>query len=110
VVIVAKNQSAQAQSNDSLLIFASVIPRSDNWAKNGWAQASAFEGPNDGIIPNPWLLSPAKYEVDYCLVQPAASENDRCQFEYLPEVMVVICAINFVKNFHHACYMGHAYI
>jgi hypothetical protein len=40
VVIVAKNQSVQAQSNDSLLIFASVIPRSDNWAKNGWAQAS----------------------------------------------------------------------
>jgi hypothetical protein len=97
LVVVAKHQSVQ--SNDSLLIFASVIPRSDNWAKNGWAQASAFEGPDDGIIPNPWVLGPAEYEVDYCLVQPPATNDDRCQFEYSPQIMVIICVINFIKAF-----------
>ncbi len=73
LVIVTKNQSLPTQKDDSLLIFASVIPRSDNWAKNGWAQDSPFEGPHDGITVTSWYLGPEKYEVDYCLIEPAAT-------------------------------------
>lgn len=40
VIIVAKNQSVQEQVNDTLLIYASIVPNSDDWAKNQWATAN----------------------------------------------------------------------
>jgi hypothetical protein len=109
VVIVTKNESVKAQVNDSLLIFASVIPRYDNWAKNSWAQQTTptiagvieegpFQGPHDGVTVDSWYLGPENYDVDYCLVQPAATSDERCRFEYSPEIMIAVCVINLVKT------------
>lgn len=98
VVIVAKNESVKAQVNDSLLIFTSVIPRYDNWAKNGWAQDAPYQGPHDNLTVDSWYLGPENYEVDYCLIQPATTNDGRCRFEYSPEIMVTVCVINLVKT------------
>jgi hypothetical protein len=104
VVIVAKNQSVQNQPNDTLLLYASVKPRYDDWEKNQWGFRSLspyetrrwWSQPPSQPVQN-WYLSPKLYEVDYCLVQPPATTAGRCRFEFSPGIMATICIINFIK-------------
>lgn len=105
VVIIAKNDTRprKQQANDSLLIYASIVPNSDDWAKNQWAiengtQASTIrraQVPASQV--ETWYLGPAFYEVDYCLVQPPAMTTARCRFEYSFPIMLTICILNLVK-------------
>ncbi|KAL6718922.1 hypothetical protein ACLMJK_003157 [Lecanora helva] len=104
VVVVTSNQSVQGQVNDSLLIYASIIPNSDDWAKNQWATANGTKVETAARTQQPksfpistWYLGPGYYVADYCLVQPPATTADRCRFEYAPGIMVTICIINLVK-------------
>ncbi|KAF4626006.1 hypothetical protein G7Y89_g12156 [Cudoniella acicularis] len=104
VVVVIKNQSVQAQINDSLLIFASIIPNNDDWAKNQWAQENGTSRIVKDQTPTnitTWFLGPEYYEVDYCLIQPPATTADRCRFEYCPGILITITILNFLK----ACIM-----
>jgi hypothetical protein len=106
IIILVKNESVQNQVNDSLLIYTSIIPRFDDWAKNLWAiengtnlfLANAPPGPI-----NTWYLGPPFYEVDRCLVQVPVSNDIRCRFEYSPQVMVTICALNLSKTLVMIC-------
>jgi len=107
VVIIARNQSVQAlswPSNDTLLIYASIIPNLDDWAKNQWAiengtapaEKDRTKGPIGAI--NTWYLGPEYYEVDYCLVQPPATTALVCRFEFSSGIMVTICILNLAKS------------
>ncbi|KAH7420103.1 hypothetical protein BKA64DRAFT_652375 [Cadophora sp. MPI-SDFR-AT-0126] len=109
VVIVTKNdtRSPEQQVNDSLLIYASIIPRNDNYAKNQWAvgygpQSSSLNNFYSSNLPSgevvKWYLSPRYYEVDYCYIQPPATAGDRCRFEYSPQIMITVCILNLLKT------------
>ena len=105
VVIVARNQSIQGQVDDTLLIYASIIPNSDDWAKNQWATANGTKIDTASRTQQPksfpistWYLGPGYYVADYCLVQSPATTADRCRFEYAPGIMVTICIINLIKT------------
>jgi hypothetical protein len=105
-VIFVKNESVQTPSDDSLLLYVSVIPRSDDWAKNMWAVGN---GTGDFVANSPakpvttWFLGPPKYEVSYCQVQPPGSTTNRCRFEYSPPIMFAVCILNFLKTFVMFC-------
>lgn len=99
-VVLVKNQSVQTQTNDSLLIYVSIIPRSDDWAKNMWALGNGTRqftaiSPSDTVTK--WFLGTPYYEVDRCLVQNAPAGAVRCQLEYSPQIMVAVCLLNLVK-------------
>lgn len=107
VVIVAKNQSVQAQSwpsNDTLLIYASIIPNLDDWAKNQWALENGTVAAKNDLTKAPvgtittWYLGPEYYEVDYCLVQPPVTTTLLCRFEFSSGIMVTICILNLAKS------------
>jgi hypothetical protein len=106
VVVLVKNQSVQASTNDTLLIFVSIIPRSDDWAKNMWALAN---GTGEFVALSPptpvteWFLGPPRYEVDYCLVQAPVLTTQRCNFEYSPQIMAVVCILNLTKTLVMLC-------
>lgn len=105
VIIVANNQSVQGQVDDTLLIYASIVPNSDDWAKNQWATANGTKVNTRARTQQPktfpidtWYIGPGYYNASYCLVQPPATTAERCRFEYAPGIMVVICIINTVKT------------
>lgn len=99
------NRSLQ---NESLLLYVSVIPRYDDWAKNMWALENgsvtfAAKSPDRGrpdvlISPGRWFLGRARYEVGYCLVQPLEEQvANHCQLEYSLPILSVVCTQNLVK-------------
>ena len=105
VVIVVNNQSVQGQVDDTLLIYASIVPNSDDWAKNQWATANGTKANTANRTQQPktfpidtWYLGPGYYNASYCLVEPPATTAERCRFEYAPGIMVAICIINTVKT------------
>ncbi len=105
VIIVVNNQSVQGQVDDTLLIYASIVPNLDDWAKNQWATANGTKADTKTRTQQPktfpidtWYLGPGYYNASYCLVQPPATTAERCRFEYAPGIMVVICIINTVKT------------
>lgn len=105
VIVVANNQSVQGQVNDTLLIYASIVPNSDDWAKNQWATANGTKADTGARTQQPktfpidiWYLGPGYYNASYCLVQPPATTGERCRFEYAPGIMLVICIINTIKT------------
>jgi hypothetical protein len=106
LVIVTKNdtRSPEQQVNDTLLIYASIVPNSDGWAKNQWAIENGTQSstryrakPPTGPVET-WFLGPGLYEVDYCYVQPPATTEDRCRFEYSSQIMITVCILNFSKT------------
>lgn len=103
VIIITSNQSVQGQDDDTLMLYTSVVPKSDDWAKNQWAIENGTKVATQDRTKQPqfpissWYLGPEYYKVDYCLLQPPPTSTDRCRFEYAPGIMVVICIINFVK-------------
>ena len=100
-VILVANESVQTPSDDSLLTYVSIIPRSDNWAKNMWALGN---GTGDFVATSPelpvtkWYLGPQRYEVSRCLVQPPDNIQVRCRWEYCPPIMFTICILNLIKS------------
>ncbi|RYO83775.1 hypothetical protein DL763_007738 [Monosporascus cannonballus] len=99
-VILVANESVQMPADDSLLMYVSVIPRPDNWAKNMWALGN---GTGNWVAMSPdynvtkWYLGPKQYEVKSCLVQPPEGIAIRCRFEDCPPIMIAICALNLIK-------------
>ncbi|KAI1801235.1 hypothetical protein F4811DRAFT_468442 [Daldinia bambusicola] len=97
-VIFVKNDTGP--DDDSLLMYVSIIPRSDNWAKNMWA---AGNGTKDFVAKQPefpvtrWFLGPRKYEVSYCRVQSPSTITNKCHFQYSPPIMYTVCALNLIK-------------
>lgn len=105
VIIVANNESIQGQKDDTLLLYASIVPNSNDWAKDQWARANGTKVSTRArtqapkVLPiNTWYLGPGYYNASYCLVQPPATTAERCRLEYAPGIMVVICIINTVKT------------
>jgi hypothetical protein len=101
-LIFVGNQSVQTPKDDSLLMYVSIIPRSDDWAKNMWALGNGTGQFTVTQPPQPvtcWLLGPPHYSVSHCLVQPLRPESAaaRCRFEYSPPIMFTICFLNFLK-------------
>ena len=89
VIIVTNNQSVQGQVDDTLLIFASIVPNSDDWAKNQWATANGTKANTAARTQQPktlpidtWYLGPGYYNASYGLVQPPATTAERSRFEY----------------------------
>ncbi|KAK1830203.1 hypothetical protein QBC39DRAFT_285692 [Podospora conica] len=102
VLVLVKNASLQSPPEDSLLMYASVIPRMDDWAKNMWALENGTSTWVAVSPPQPvdkWYVGPNRYEVSRCLVQPPDEMQSRCRFEYSPPIMVTICIMNFSKAF-----------
>ncbi|KAI0186899.1 hypothetical protein EV127DRAFT_410850 [Xylaria flabelliformis] len=101
-VILVKNETVQLDHDNSLLLYVSVIPRWDNWAKNMWA---ASNGTKDFVAfspPSPvtsWFLGPPRYEVSYCLVQvqPPEATKDRCRLQYSTHVLYTVVALTLIK-------------
>lgn len=102
-LIFVRNQTVQSPPDDSLLLYVSVIPRYDDWAKNMWALGNGTSN-WFAISPTPlvkpvtsWYLGPPVYEVSHCLVQPPEQIPSRCRFEYSPYIMSIVCCMNLVK-------------
>lgn len=101
--IFVKNQSVQDPPTDSLLLYVSVVPRWDDWAKNLWALTNGTFPPPALILTSPpslvtkWFIGKPKYEVDHCLVQRSPWSDERCQLEYSPWILWTCCASNLVK-------------
>ncbi|TQN66010.1 hypothetical protein CSHISOI_09399 [Colletotrichum shisoi] len=102
-LVFVKNETLQSPPEDSLLMYVSVVPRSDNWGKNMWALGNGSYGTGRFLAQSPpgnvtkWFLGPKYYEVDRCLVQPPESLRTRCRFEYSPPIMFTICIMNILK-------------
>ncbi|KAI0454823.1 hypothetical protein F5B21DRAFT_504067 [Xylaria acuta] len=101
-VILVKNETVQREDDDSLLLYVSVVPRWDNWAKNMWA-ASNGTGRFVAFSPPPpvtsWFLGPLRYEVSRCLVQvqPPEATKDRCRLQYSTHILYAVVVLTFVK-------------
>ncbi|KAI2473651.1 hypothetical protein F4781DRAFT_440988 [Annulohypoxylon bovei var. microspora] len=98
-VIFVKNDTGSG--DDSLLMYVSIIPRSDDWAKNMWAVmngSSNFVAKSAKLPVTKWFLGPKHYEVSYCRVQSPDTITNDCRFEYSPLIMIVICVLNFIKT------------
>ncbi|KAI1746556.1 hypothetical protein F4782DRAFT_544181 [Xylaria castorea] len=99
-VIVVDDQSAQVAPDDSLLLYVSIIPRSDDWPKNMWALGN---GTRKFVAVQPqepvtvWFLGPPKYMVSRCLVEPPAVTAKRCRLEYSPPILYTVIALNLLK-------------
>lgn len=101
-LIFVKNDSVQSPPNDSLLLWVSVIPRTDDWAKNLWAlENGSF--PARGMLRSPsapvtqWFVGKPHYEVDYCLLQQTPWPEKKCQLEYSPSILAIVCLFNLAK-------------
>lgn len=101
--VFVKNESIQDSPSDSLLLYVSVVPRKDNWAKNFWAL-------NNGTFPSPgiiktsppssvtkWFIGKPHYEVDHCLIQQPPWSERRCQLEYSPWILWTCSLCNLIK-------------
>lgn len=101
--IFVKNQSVQDPPTDSLLLYVSVVPRWDDWAKNLWALTNGTFPPPALIMTSPpslvtkWFIGKPNYEVDHCLVQQPPWSEKRCQLEYSPWILWTCCTSNLVK-------------
>ncbi len=98
VLIFVTNDTSKV--NNSLLLYVSIIPRSDDWGKNMWALSN---GTGSWVALSPstpvttWFLGPPRYEVKYCLAQPPPDAGKICRFEYCPLIMFIVCSLNFIK-------------
>ncbi|KAF2971938.1 hypothetical protein GQX73_g1523 [Xylaria multiplex] len=101
-VILVKNETVQQNKNDSLLLYVSVTPRWDDWAKNMWA-ASNGTGRFVAFSPPPpittWFLGPPRYEVSRCLVQvlPPEATMNRCRLLYSAHILYTVVVFNLIK-------------
>lgn len=97
-VIFVKNDTGS--EDDSLLMYVSIIPRSDDWAKNMWAAMNGSDnfiarGTDDTVTT--WYLGLKQYEVASCRVQSPDTIVNHCRFEYSSGIMLTVCVLNFAK-------------
>lgn len=100
VIVLVKNESLQRPPNDSLLMYVSIVPRSDDWSKNMWAFGNGTGGFAAQTPPKPvvkWFLGPPHYEASRCLVQPPEGLIANCRLEYSPPIMFTILMMNMIK-------------
>ncbi|KAK9419885.1 hypothetical protein SUNI508_06891 [Seiridium unicorne] len=100
-VFFVKNESVQTTANNSLLMYVSIFPRYDDWAKNMWAISNgtgSFVANSPTSPVTTWYLGPPHYEVSHCLVQRMESSTNRCRFEFSPPIMFAVCSLNFLKG------------
>lgn len=101
-LIFVKNASVQNSADDSVLLWVSVVPRDDDWAKNLWAVANGTF-PVIGLLKSPstpvtrWFLGKPHYEVDHCLLQKMPTSEKKCQLQYSPWILTIVCAFNLIK-------------
>ncbi|KAI1377152.1 hypothetical protein F4677DRAFT_454255 [Hypoxylon crocopeplum] len=106
-VIFVKNDTGP--EDDSLLIYVSIIPRSDSWPKNMWAITN---GSSDFVAVSPelpvttWFLGPKHYEVSHCRAQSPSTITNQCRFEYSPGIMITVYVLNFIKTMVMLCIWG----
>ncbi|KAK3680896.1 hypothetical protein B0T22DRAFT_445900 [Podospora appendiculata] len=99
-LIFVKNESVQTPFDDSLLIYVSIFPRSDDWAKNMWALENGtvtYKATSPPRPVNKWFVGTKRYEVSHCLVQPPGELISRCRLEYSPYIMFAVCVLNLMK-------------
>jgi hypothetical protein len=89
-IVQVKNESLKSPPDDSLLMYVSIVPRSDDWSKNMWALGNGTG--EFAALPPPkpvtkWFLGPPHYEVSHCLVQPPGGLGANCRCEYSPPVI-----------------------
>lgn len=100
VLVYIRNESLQATSTQSLLLYVGIVPRSDDWAKNMWAvengTARFILQPPAGPVTK-WFIGKPHYEVEHCLVQQPPHSSNLCRFEYSPWIMWIVCCFNFIK-------------
>ncbi|KAK7445872.1 hypothetical protein Landi51_07799 [Colletotrichum acutatum] len=99
-IILVKNESSQSPPEDSLLMYVSIVPRSDDWSKNMWALGNGTGHFAALSPPKPvtkWFLGPPYYEVSRCIVQQPEGLSANCRFEYSPPIMFTICIMNMIK-------------
>ncbi|KAK1467406.1 hypothetical protein CMEL01_11399, partial [Colletotrichum melonis] len=99
-IILVKNETLQSPPEDSLLLYVSIVPRSDDWSKNMWALGNGTGHFAALSPPKPvtkWFLGPPYYEVSRCIVQPPEGLSANCRFEYSPPIMFTICIMNMIK-------------
>lgn len=105
VLIYVKNQSLQSPPTNSLLLYVSVVPRYDDWPKNLWAlqrdelttSGALARDVKPGSVTQ-WSVGVAYYEVDHCLMQQPPYTEQRCQLQYSPAIMWVVCSFNLIKG------------
>ncbi|OHE92057.1 hypothetical protein CORC01_12638 [Colletotrichum orchidophilum] len=100
VIVLVKNESLQNPPEDSLLMYVSIVPRLDDWAKNMWALGNGtgrFVALSPTKPVTKWFLGPPHYEVSRCVVQPPEGLSANCRFEYSPPIMFTICIMNLIK-------------
>lgn len=99
-VIFVSNDTADPEA-DSLLMYVSIVPRLDDWAKNMWAlgngSSNVFVAKSPDLPVTTWFLGPRKYAVSHCRVQSPDTITNDCRFEFSPYLMAAVCALNFFK-------------
>ena len=84
VVVVTNNHSILGQVDDMLLIYAPIVPSSDEQRINGRQQMG--QKPRQGFgLKGPiykWYLDPGYLNVDYWLVQSPAITEEHCHYQY----------------------------
>lgn len=101
-LVFVKNESIQDPPSDSLLLWVSVIPRTDDWGKNLWALGNG-SFPTAARVSQPetavtrWYIGKPHYEVDYCLLQRAPWYERRCRLQYSPWILWLVCLANLSK-------------
>ncbi|KAH6889399.1 hypothetical protein B0T10DRAFT_606713 [Thelonectria olida] len=100
VIVQVENTTLQTPTNDSLLLFAYIVPRWDDWGKNMWALGN---GTGKFVAQSPthpvteWYLGLPHYRVSSCLVQDPDTIKLTCRFQYSPQILITVCLMNFVK-------------
>ncbi|KAK6077801.1 hypothetical protein SCUP234_06559 [Seiridium cupressi] len=100
-VSFVKNESVQTTADNSLLMYVSIFPRYDDWAKNMWAISNgtgSFVANSPTSPVTTWYLGLPHYEVSHCLVLRMESSANRCRFEFSPPIMFTACSLNFLKG------------
>ncbi|KAK4169634.1 hypothetical protein QBC43DRAFT_295414 [Cladorrhinum sp. PSN259] len=104
VIIFLNNETIQSESatfgNSSLLMYRTVMPRSDNWLKNMWALTDGSRKFHALPLKEPiskWMLADQQWVVSHCLVQPPSQIDLNCRLEYSPQIMFAVCTMNLVK-------------
>lgn len=99
-IILVANETVQSPPDDSLLMYAYIVPRWDDWGKNMWALGNGtrrFVAQYSSHAVTKWYLGPQSYQVAGCLVQDPDGIRPTCRFQYSPPIMITICIMNLVK-------------
>ncbi len=110
VLIFVTNDTSKV--NNSLLLYVSIIPRSDDWGKNMWALSNGngvLGRPCRPAPPSPpgfWALRATRSSTAWRSPPPDAGKI--CRFEYCPLIMFIVCFAQLHQGRYHAVHLGAA--